>query len=122
MDIEEIYTEEILARYRTPKNKGKLENFDFHLKENNPLCGDFIEVFIKVKNGKVEDAKFIGEGCVISQVSTDLLLDFIKNKSLEEIKKINDDFLIKNIVKIPISYRRILCATLPLKALKKIFI
>ncbi|MEM5811556.1 MAG: iron-sulfur cluster assembly scaffold protein [Candidatus Aenigmatarchaeota archaeon] len=119
MSSEEIYAEKILERYKLPKNKGKLESFTHNYKEYNPLCGDVIEIFVNVKNDKIEDIKFFGEGCAISQASADLLLDFVKNKKLDEIKAIDDNFLINKIIKIPISYRRILCATLSLKTLKK---
>lgn len=119
MSTEEIYAQKILERYKSPKNKGKLDNYTHSYKEYNPLCGDIVEIFVNVKNNRIEDIKFFGEGCAISQASADLLLDFVKKKKLDEIKAIDENFLINKIIKIPISYRRILCATLSLKALKK---
>jgi len=115
-----MYAERILERYRNPKNKGKLENFDLKIKEFNTICGDHVEIFIKLDKSKIVEVKFSGEGCAISQASCDLLLDYIKGKDLDEVKKIDEKFLIDNILKIPISYRRIPCATLSLKAILKV--
>ena len=111
MEVEEIYAEIILDRYKNPRNKGKLESFNFKEKEFNEVCGDWVEISLKVENNKIKDVKFQGEGCAISQASCDLLLDYIKNKEIKQVKEIDENFLINNILKIQISYRRFLCAT-----------
>lgn len=116
---EQIYAEIILNRFKNPRNKGKLDKFTYRYRELNSICGDEVEIFLEVRNNKIENAKFNGDGCAISQASADLLIDFIIGKNIEDIKKIDENFLINELIKIPISYRRILCATLSLKALKK---
>ena len=115
---EEIYKENLLDHFRNPRNFGNLTECISH-KELNPLCGDQLELFIKIDSNKISDIKFNGKGCAISQASASLLTEFIKGKSLDEAKQVNED-KIKELLGIPISYMRIKCATLSLKILNKI--
>ena len=115
---EEIYKENVLDHFRNPRNFGNLTQCISH-KELNPLCGDQLELFLKIENNNSTDIKFNGKGCAISQASASLLTDFIKGKSLDEAKQVNED-KIKELLGIPISYMRIKCATLSLKVLNKI--
>ena len=112
-----LYAENILERYKNPINKGKLENADANASEVNPLCGDEIEVSIKVDNGNISDAKFIGTGCAISQASVDILLDQIKGRSIKDVAVIDKENFIKNLG-IEISAIRLKCALLGFKAVK----
>ena len=113
-----IYRENILEHYKNPENLGVLINPDIHAKENNPLCGDEVQIEIKLGKNKIKDAKFIGKGCAISQSSTDLLIDYIKNKSLNEVKKITQDELL-NLLGIKLTPTRMKCALLCLNTLSK---
>ncbi|GEM_PF-2482614 len=100
------------------KNKRRKEIWDYHAKDTNNLCGDEVEIFLDVHNDTVVDACFDGKGCVISQVSASLLIDYIKGKSLEEIKKIDEE-TIKKLIGTEISPSSMGCATLCLNVLKK---
>ena len=113
-----MYQEVILDHYRHPLNYGKLENSDVVHKESNVLCGDVIEIQLKLNGGmKISDAKFIGSGCAISQSSTDILLNNIKGKNIDDIENLDKDFVLK-LLGIEISPMRLKCALLPLLALK----
>lgn len=113
----EIYQELVLERYKNPLNAGAVENPDAVSKEYNPSCGDVIEVQIKFDSSRIEDVKFQGEGCAISQSSVDLLIDFAKSKGADELKKFQkEDFL--NMLGIELSPNRLKCALLGFKALK----
>ena len=118
----EIYQEFILELYKNPMNFGKLENADLHAESFNPLCGDKVELFIKLdKTGKkVDEVKFIGSGCAISQASASLLTEEIKGKTIEELAKMQKDN-IAQIIKIDLSKNpsRLKCALLSLEVLKK---
>ena|SRR3989338_1162324 len=117
----EIYQEFILELYKNPINFGKLENFDFNASSLNPLCGDKVELFIKLDGeGKVGEVKFTGTGCAISQASACLLTEEIKGKTLEELEKMQKDDIMK-IIKIDLSKNpsRLKCALLSLEVLKK---
>ncbi|TSC53345.1 MAG: nitrogen fixation protein NifU [Microgenomates group bacterium LiPW_16] len=126
----DIYRENILEHYRNPRNFGKLTNPSISVKEENPLCGDSIcmelkisKAFLRIKNEKektrrIEDVKFTGEGCAISQASASMLTEKVKGKSLEEIKKIGKEEILK-MLGIELSPVRLECALLPLEVLQK---
>lgn len=117
MPSNEIYSEIILDYYRHPKNFGKLEKPDIVSKDYNPLCGDSVEIQLKVSNGKIVDVKFTGSGCAISQAAASMLTEVIKGKKLEEVVKLDKDDVLK-LLGIELSPIRLKCALLPLKALK----
>ncbi|MBI4154885.1 SUF system NifU family Fe-S cluster assembly protein [Candidatus Woesearchaeota archaeon] len=114
----DIYMENILDHWRNPRNSGNLKNPDITFFDNNPLCGDEIKLQLVVSNNIVQEVKFLGRGCSISQAAADLLSDFIKGKSLDEIKNIKNNQIIE-MLGIPIGPVRIKCALLALLALKK---
>ena len=110
--------QELIERSRTPDNLGELTNPDIHVEDINPLCGDKVEIFVNIKNNVIDEIKFKGSGCSISKVSTDLLLDKIKGKSINDVKNLkNEDIL--NLLGIDISAMRLKCALLSLVAIKK---
>lgn len=116
----DVYHEFIIELYKNPLNFGKLTDADYYAEMHNTTCGDRIELFIKVKDGVVEDAKFSGSGCAISQASSSLFTGFLKGKTLEELKKITKNDVLK-LIKIDLSKNptRMKCALLPLNALRK---
>ena len=118
----EIYQEFILELYKNPINFGKLENADLRAESFNPLCGDKVELFIKLDGGskKVDDVKFTGSGCAISQASASLLTEDIKGKPIEQLKAMGKDDVLR-IIQIDLSKNpsRLKCALLSLETLKK---
>lgn len=113
-----IYRERILEHYKHPENFGVLLNPDIQFKELNYSCGDEVNIEIKFEKNKIGEAKFIGKGCAISQASADLLMNHIKNKKINEIKKITKDDIIK-LLGVKLTLTRLNCALLPLSALQK---
>lgn len=93
MALEDIYTELIGEHSRNPEHKHALEGATCTLKGHNPSCGDEITLQIIVKDGKVADAAFTGVGCAISQASTDIMIDLIKGKTVEESKTLAHKFI-----------------------------
>jgi nitrogen fixation NifU-like protein len=118
--MSDIYSEFILELYKNPLNFGKIENPDLHGIAYNSLCGDRIELFIKLENGKISDIKHTGTGCAISQVSASLLTEHLKGKSIEEAKNIKKENVL-DLIRIDLSKNpsRMKCALLSLEALKK---
>lgn len=114
---EGMYRENILDHYKNPHNHGEIKNPDIKFTENNPLCGDVITINVKLNDSKVEDVKFRGRGCAISQSAMSMLTDEIKGKSLGEIKKIMREDIV-NMLGIEIGVVRTKCATLGLVAVK----
>ena len=115
---DDIYREIILDHYRNPRNKGKLQDADVIIHDSNPLCGDQIDIYLKVKDGNIEDIKFDGRGCAISQASASMLTEMIINKPLTNAKDISKDDILENIGLTNLGPARIKCALLSLKVLK----
>ncbi len=113
-----MYRQLIVDRYKAPLFKGKLDNADIHFHDANPLCGDEIEVFVRLDDeGKIKEAKFDGTGCAISQASVDLLLEGIEGMTPDEVMGLDADF-IKEMLNIPLTPVRLKCALLGLKVLQ----
>ena len=111
------YREQIMDHYRNPRNKGHLDNFSFKHTESNPLCGDELEIEVKVDGGAISDIKFSGKGCSISQASASMLTEFVKNKKITEVNELTREDIIE-MLGIPIGPVRVKCAVLSLVALK----
>ncbi len=119
MSSADIYRELILDYYRHPKNFGKLEKFEISSHDSNPLCGDDVDIQIKVgEGGTIEDIRFSGKGCAISQASTSMLTELAKGKQLEWVKQVSKDDILKLLGNPDLGPSRIKCALLGMKALK----
>jgi nitrogen fixation protein NifU and related proteins len=107
----DMYQEIILQHYRAPKNFGELANPDASGEESNPNCGDHITVQLKWDESKqsVAEIKFHGDGCAISIASASMLTQKVKGQSLEEVRKIQREDVLK-LVAIPLSPVRVKCA------------
>lgn len=114
----DIYAEELISNYEHPDAKGKLENAEAKMHEENISCGDTIDVYLSVKDGKIVDAKFEGSGCIISMGVANMLMNYLKGKSIEEVEKMGKDELFE-LIKIDPGPARLHCATLSLRAVKK---
>ena len=112
-----LYKEEILEHYKDPQNFRKLNNFSHVSKLTNPLCGDDIEIYLRIENDKIRDISFDGKGCTITIASASLLTEKVKEMTLPQLKQIGEDDVL-TLLGIPISQTRKKCAFLPLVALK----
>ena len=119
MSVDETYYEYLVGRYKNPQNKGKIENADIVYEEGNPSCGDLLKIYVKLSDDKtkIEDVKWEGKGCTISQVSADILADLVKGKTLEEARGLEKKKLIDELG-IELSPMRIKCALLSYKVFK----
>ncbi|MGB7884175.1 MAG: SUF system NifU family Fe-S cluster assembly protein [Nitrososphaeraceae archaeon] len=113
-----MYREIILDHYRNPRNKGRISDADVSFHDSNPLCGDEIDIHLKVEDNIVKDIKFEGRGCAISQASASMLTEMVMNKSLTSIKELDKDDILENIGLLNLGPARIKCALLSLKVLK----
>lgn len=116
--MDDLYREVIIEHYKNPGYRGHLDPHDILFEDNNPLCGDHIEITLQVgENGVVKDARFDGHGCAISQASADLLVESIIGKPLDEVKQLNKDSVLE-MLGIDLGPVRLKCALLSLKVLK----
>lgn len=118
--MDDLYRENILDHFRNPRNFGKLKDPDVTHEEVNLACGDKIGMNLKInsKYKKIEAITFFGEGCAISMASASLLTEFVKGKTMNEIKEINPN-AVKKLIGIDPTPARLKCALLPLETLHK---
>lgn len=133
MQLDDLYRRVIMDHYKNPRNRGQFEDDSVHVDLNNPTCGDRITLQLKLQDGVVEAAKFLGEGCSISMASASMMTEAIKGKSLDEALQMADQFsalmqgepaefeyedieALSGVSKFP---ARIKCATLAWNALRK---
>ena len=94
MDLKELYQDIILEHGKSPRNFGKCKKYTHNAKGHNPLCGDQIQLYLKLDNNKkVENLTFEGSGCAISIASTSIMefLNMIKNEQPIKTKELDED-------------------------------
>ena len=82
------YSKKVMEHFMNPKNVGVIENPDGYGKVGNPVCGDLMEIFIKVKDDKIDDIKFRTFGCGSAIAVSSMVTDMAKGKALDEAMKI----------------------------------
>ncbi len=116
--MDDFYRELIIERYKTPHFRGKLIPNDISYEDDNPACGDHIQIDLRLDDNQViTEALFSGEGCAISQASADLLLESIIGKKVEDLKELSKEDILE-MLGIELGPVRLKCALLPLKVLK----
>lgn len=113
----DLYREIILDHYRNPRNRGMLDPHDYSAEDVNPLCGDELRIDVRMADGRVDEIKFSGRGCAVSQASASILTEMVEGLTLDEVKALTKDDLLEEIG-IPVSPARLKCALLSLKVLK----
>jgi nitrogen fixation NifU-like protein len=114
----DIYHEMIIDYSRNPINFGKIENPDVTFHDSNPLCGDSIDIDMKIVDDKVADIKFHGKGCAICMACSSVLTEIKKGKGRDEVRKINKHDVLSELGLEHLQAVRIKCALLSLKVLK----
>ena len=116
--MDDLYRENILQHYKNPHHWGELPEADLEAEDLNPLCGDELKVQLKVDgDGRIEDVRFSGHGCAISQASASMTSDEIVGMPVEDLLKLDRAFVL-DLLGIDISATRLKCALLSLKVLK----
>ena len=115
--FDELYREHILDHARDPRCHGTIESPDVTYEDANPLCGDRIRMDFRIRGGVLEQVRFSGHGCSISQASASMLCERIEGRPLEEIKAIGRDEVI-DMLGVPLGPVRLKCALLALKTMK----
>ena len=117
-----LYRENILDHYKHPHNFSppapELDDFDLEFHDLNPLCGDELTVRLALGNdGEIEDIRFSGHGCAISQAAASMASDEVKGMKVSELLRLDRSFVLE-LLGIDISATRMKCALLSLKVLK----
>jgi nitrogen fixation NifU-like protein len=115
--MDELYRDYILEHYKNPKNFGELPERDLEFHDKNPLCGDEMEVQIKVEDGKIADLKWHGQGCAISQAAASIASEELIGMPVDDAATLDADWMLEH-MGIEISATRRKCALLNLKVLR----
>ena len=116
--MDDLYREYILEHYKHPHNWGELDDPDLEFEDSNPLCGDELRVQLRLdEQNRVEDVRFSGQGCAISQASASMVSDELKGMAVEELVRLDKSFVL-DLLGIDISATRMKCALLSLKVVK----
>jgi nitrogen fixation protein NifU and related proteins len=118
-EFDQLYREVILDHYKNPRGHGELEDADAHAEGQNPLCGDEVSIFVAFgeDGDTIDEVKFSGRGCAISQAATSMLTEMVQGRSATEVAALPRDELLDEIG-IPLTPVRIKCALLGLSTLK----
>jgi len=120
--MDDLYRENILDHYKHPHNwspqSGELQRVDLEFHDLNPLCGDELTVQLEVdSDGRIEDIRFSGHGCAISQAAASMASDEVKGMNVQDLLALDRSFVL-DLLGIDISATRMKCALLSLKVLK----
>jgi nitrogen fixation protein NifU and related proteins len=116
--MDDLYRQEILEHYKRPHHWGEMERPDLEFEDSNPLCGDELRVMLRVSDeGTVEDVRFSGHGCAISQAAASMASDEVVGMRIDDLLRLDRSFVL-DLLGIDISATRMKCALLSLKVLK----
>lgn len=113
----EAYSDKVMEHFRSPRNVGEMENPDGVGKVGNPVCGDIMELYIKVKDDVITDAKFKTFGCGAAIATSSMVTELVKNKTIEEALKISNRAVAEALGGLPPI--KMHCSVLAEEALKK---
>ena len=118
-EFDQLYREVILDHYKNPRGHGLLEGADAEADGQNPLCGDEVSIYVAFGDDgeTIDEVKFSGRGCAISQASTSMLMEMVKGRKAGEIAELPKEALLEEIG-IPLTPIRLKCALLGLGVLK----
>lgn len=132
--LDNLYRQVILDHAAHPHHHGEITNYEHTVELRNPTCGDVLQVAVKLEDSKIQDIRFSGSGCTISQASASMMTDVVLDKTIDEAKALIADFskmmtstkepesqlgdaaILVGVKQFP---ARIKCATLAWKALEK---
>jgi nitrogen fixation NifU-like protein len=114
--MDDLYRQYILDHYREPRNHGHLDHPDIHAGDTNPLCGDRIEIDLRLEGDHVAEVRFDGRGCAISQASASMLTEQIEGATLDELRALKPEDVFE-MLGVSIGPARQRCALLALRVL-----
>ena len=118
-EFDQLYREVILDHYKDPRGHGVMEDADADAEGMNPLCGDEVTIYVRFgeDSDTIDEVKFSGRGCAISQAATSMLTEMVQGKKASDVAVLDKDELLDEIG-IPLTPIRLKCAMLGLTTLK----
>jgi nitrogen fixation NifU-like protein len=111
-----LYSEKVMEHFKNPRNVGEIENPDGVGRVGDPICGDVMELYIKVKDGVIVDVKFKTFGCAAAVATSSMVTEMVKGKSVEEALKISNKAVVEALDGLPPA--KVHCSVLAEDALK----
>ena len=90
--LSSLYQQLILEHYRSPRNKGELEDSTVEIHMANPVCGDEIRLQLRIEDDRIAEAKFVGQGCSISQASISMMTSLLQGRPVDEAEALAERF------------------------------
>jgi len=115
-DLWSLYSEKVMEHFKNPRNVGEIENPDGVGRVGDPICGDVMELYIKVKDGVIVDVKFRTFGCAAAVATSSMVTEMVKGKSVEEALKISNKAVVEALDGLPPA--KVHCSVLAEDALK----
>jgi len=112
-----VYSQKVMEHFMNPRNVGEIENADGIGEEGNPVCGDMMTFYIKVKDGRLEDVKYKTFGCGAAIAVSSMVSEIAKGKTLDEALKITPSFVAAELEGLP--KNKFHCSNLGAQALHK---
>jgi nitrogen fixation NifU-like protein len=112
-----MYSEKLMKLFRKPHNFGRIKNADAVGKVGNPVCGDVMYLYLKIKDNVIKDAKFETFGCAAAIGTSSIITDMIKGKTIDDALKVSKDEIAKELGGLPPI--KMHCSVLATEALKK---
>jgi len=115
-DVSSLYSEKVMEHFRNPRNVGEMENPDGIGRVGNPICGDVMELYVKIRDGIIVDAKFKTFGCGAAIATSSMVTEMVKGKGIEEALKISSKAVAEALDGLPAA--KMHCSSLGEEALK----
>jgi len=112
-----FYSEKVLDHFKHPRNVGEIENADGTGEVGNPVCGDMMTFYVKIKDNKIEDVKFKTFGCGAAIAVSSMVSEMAKGKTLEEAMKLTNEMVAQELGGLPPN--KLHCSNLGADALHK---
>ncbi len=111
------YNKKVVKLFKNPKNMGEMKNPDAVGEVGDPICGDIMRIYLKIKDNKIKDIKFQTMGCIAAIATSSMVTELAKGKTLQDSKKITNKDIVKSLGELPSI--KLHCSNLAADALKK---
>ncbi|HSL63663.1 MAG TPA: SUF system NifU family Fe-S cluster assembly protein [Gaiellaceae bacterium] len=118
-EFDQLYREVILDHYKNPRGHGEMADPDAEAEGVNPLCGDEVSIYVRfgADGETIDEVRFSGRGCAISQAATSMLTEMVQGRTATDVAELPKEELLEE-VGIPLTPVRLKCALLGLGTLK----
>lgn len=96
-----MYSPQVLDHFQHPRNPGQVSNPDASAQIENPVCGDVLKLTVRVTAGRIEEIRFLAQGCVPTMACASLLTELIKGRSIDEARQLRPEDLVSGLGSLP---------------------